>query len=223
MGVEAVALVVDLPDRPQVARAAVGAASWRSLDARPAPPRCRRGGPGAGPARAAPGSAAPVAAAPPSSLRRETLFSHSFRIRRLLKHILGKTKYRATGHPLDREYDRHVIATSEYELVTESAGLVERSERAMFVVRGGEAADFLQGQVSNDVEGARPRAGLLRDDPQPQGQAAHRPARPARRRLLLARHRGDRPRGRSATCSAPTRSGATCSGRTSATRTRCCR
>jgi folate-binding protein YgfZ len=46
-----------------------------------------------------------------------------------------------------------VIATSEYELVTESAGLLDRSERGMFLVRGAEAADFLQGQVSNDVEG----------------------------------------------------------------------
>jgi folate-binding protein YgfZ len=45
-----------------------------------------------------------------------------------------------------------VIATSDYELVTESAGLVDRSERAKFLVRGSEAADFLQGQVSNDVE-----------------------------------------------------------------------
>ncbi|MEA2401398.1 MAG: hypothetical protein QOK00_1801 [Thermoleophilaceae bacterium] len=52
-----------------------------------------------------------------------------------------------------------MIATSEYELVTESAGLVDRSERAMFVVRGGEAADFLQGQVSNDVEGLAPGQG----------------------------------------------------------------
>jgi folate-binding protein YgfZ len=45
-----------------------------------------------------------------------------------------------------------VIATSEYELVTESVGLLDRSERGMFVIRGSEAADFLQGQVSNDVE-----------------------------------------------------------------------
>jgi folate-binding protein YgfZ len=45
-----------------------------------------------------------------------------------------------------------VIATSEYELVTESAGLVDRSERGKFLVRGSEAGDFLQGQVSNDVE-----------------------------------------------------------------------
>jgi folate-binding protein YgfZ len=52
-----------------------------------------------------------------------------------------------------------VIATSEYELVTESAGLVDRSERGMFVVRGAEAADFLQGQVSNDVEGLAPGQG----------------------------------------------------------------
>jgi tRNA-modifying protein YgfZ len=52
-----------------------------------------------------------------------------------------------------------VIATSEYELVTESAGLLDRSERGMFVVRGAEAADFLQGQVSNDVEGLAPGQG----------------------------------------------------------------
>jgi folate-binding protein YgfZ len=45
-----------------------------------------------------------------------------------------------------------VIATTDYELVTESAGLVDRSDRAKFLVRGTEAADFLQGQVSNDVE-----------------------------------------------------------------------
>jgi tRNA-modifying protein YgfZ len=57
------------------------------------------------------------------------------------------------------EYDRAVIATSEYELLTESVGLVDRSERGMFVVRGGEAADFLQGQVSNDVESLAPGRG----------------------------------------------------------------
>jgi tRNA-modifying protein YgfZ len=52
-----------------------------------------------------------------------------------------------------------VIATSDYELVTESAGLVDRSERAKFLVRGSEAADFLQGQVSNDVEAFGPGGG----------------------------------------------------------------
>jgi tRNA-modifying protein YgfZ len=52
-----------------------------------------------------------------------------------------------------------VIATTDYELVTESAGVVDRSDRAKFLVRGGEAADFLQGQVSNDVEALEPGTG----------------------------------------------------------------
>jgi tRNA-modifying protein YgfZ len=52
-----------------------------------------------------------------------------------------------------------VIATSEYELLTESAGLLNRSERAKFVVKGGEAVVFLQGQVSNDVEALAPGSG----------------------------------------------------------------
>jgi len=52
-----------------------------------------------------------------------------------------------------------VIATSEYELLTESVGVVDRSDRGMFVVRGGEAVDFLQGQVSNDVESLEPGQG----------------------------------------------------------------
>jgi tRNA-modifying protein YgfZ len=52
-----------------------------------------------------------------------------------------------------------VIATTDYELVTESAGLVDRSDRAKFLVRGSEAVDFLQGQVSNDVEALEPGTG----------------------------------------------------------------
>jgi folate-binding protein YgfZ len=52
-----------------------------------------------------------------------------------------------------------VIATSDYELVTEGVGLVDRPDRAKFLVRGGEAADFLQGQVSNDVEALEPGTG----------------------------------------------------------------
>jgi folate-binding protein YgfZ len=52
-----------------------------------------------------------------------------------------------------------VIATSEYELLTESVGLVDRSARGKFLVRGGEVADFLQGQVSNDVESLAPGRG----------------------------------------------------------------
>ena len=52
-----------------------------------------------------------------------------------------------------------MIAASDYELVTEGAGLVDRSDRGKFFVRGGEAADFLQGQVSNDVEALEPGSG----------------------------------------------------------------
>jgi tRNA-modifying protein YgfZ len=52
-----------------------------------------------------------------------------------------------------------VIATSEYELLTESVGLVDRSDRGKFLVRGDAAADFLQGQVSNDVEALAPGQG----------------------------------------------------------------
>ena len=52
-----------------------------------------------------------------------------------------------------------MIATTEYELLTESAGLIDRSDRAKFVVRGSEAGDFLQGQVSNDVEALAPGTG----------------------------------------------------------------
>ncbi len=52
-----------------------------------------------------------------------------------------------------------MIATTDYELVTESAGVVDRSDRAKFLVRGGEAVDFLQGQVSNDVEALEPGTG----------------------------------------------------------------
>jgi tRNA-modifying protein YgfZ len=52
-----------------------------------------------------------------------------------------------------------VIAAPEYELLTEGAGLVERADRAVFRVRGAEAAEFLQGQLTNDVEGLEPGRG----------------------------------------------------------------
>jgi folate-binding protein YgfZ len=52
-----------------------------------------------------------------------------------------------------------VIATGEYELLTETAGLVDRSERAKLELRGGEAAEFLQGQITNDVESLTPGEG----------------------------------------------------------------
>jgi folate-binding protein YgfZ len=52
-----------------------------------------------------------------------------------------------------------VIASAEYELLTESAGLVPRGARAVLELTGAEAAEFLQGQVSNDVEALEPGQG----------------------------------------------------------------
>ena len=53
-----------------------------------------------------------------------------------------------------------MIATDEYELLTRSVGLVDRSERGKLLVRGAEAAEFLQGQVTNDVEALEPGHGV---------------------------------------------------------------
>ncbi|HET9013345.1 MAG TPA: LuxR C-terminal-related transcriptional regulator [Gemmatimonadaceae bacterium] len=52
-----------------------------------------------------------------------------------------------------------MIATTEYELLRESAGLVDRSARGKLRLTGAEAAEFLQGQVTNDVEALAPGSG----------------------------------------------------------------
>jgi tRNA-modifying protein YgfZ len=41
---------------------------------------------------------------------------------------------------------------SDYRMLTERCGLLDRSERGKLALRGGDAASFLQGQVTNDVE-----------------------------------------------------------------------
>ena len=51
-----------------------------------------------------------------------------------------------------------MIASSEYELLRDAAGVVERT-RGKLILRGAEAAGFLQGQVTNDVEGLAPGSG----------------------------------------------------------------
>ena len=40
--------------------------------------------------------------------------------------------------------------------MTETCGIVDRSERGKLALTGSEAKSFLQGQVSNDVEALRP-------------------------------------------------------------------
>ncbi|MEA2480688.1 MAG: hypothetical protein QOJ07_2610 [Thermoleophilaceae bacterium] len=52
-----------------------------------------------------------------------------------------------------------MIATTEYERLRESAGLVDRSARGKLLLTGAETAEFLQGQVTNDVEALAPGQG----------------------------------------------------------------
>jgi folate-binding protein YgfZ len=51
------------------------------------------------------------------------------------------------------------VATSEYELAKSSAVVVDRSNRGRLILTGSDVADFLQGQVSNDVEALEPGDG----------------------------------------------------------------
>jgi tRNA-modifying protein YgfZ len=63
-----------------------------------------------------------------------------------------------------------VIATTEYERLRESVGLVDRSYRAKLRLTGSEAADYLQGQVTNDVEALEPGSGCYAALLTPKGQ-----------------------------------------------------
>ena len=45
-----------------------------------------------------------------------------------------------------------MIQATEYELLRDAVGLVDRSSRGKIKLLGGEALEFLQGQVTNDVE-----------------------------------------------------------------------
>ena len=51
------------------------------------------------------------------------------------------------------------VTNSEYQTITERAGLVDRSQRGKLALSGPEAKPFLQGQVSNDVESLTPGQG----------------------------------------------------------------
>ena len=52
-----------------------------------------------------------------------------------------------------------MLATSDYERLRESAGLVDRSARGKLRLTGAEAADYLQGQVTNDIVALAPGSG----------------------------------------------------------------
>jgi folate-binding protein YgfZ len=44
------------------------------------------------------------------------------------------------------------VATTEYERLQQDVGMVDRSDRGKLLLTGAEAAEYLQGQVTNDVE-----------------------------------------------------------------------
>ncbi len=48
---------------------------------------------------------------------------------------------------------------TDYRAITEACGLLDRSERGKLALSGADAATFLQGQVSNEVEGLAPGSG----------------------------------------------------------------
>jgi tRNA-modifying protein YgfZ len=48
---------------------------------------------------------------------------------------------------------------AQYRALREEVGMLDRSARAKLLVRGGEAAEYLQGQLTNDVEGLAPGRG----------------------------------------------------------------
>ena len=63
-----------------------------------------------------------------------------------------------------------MIATAEYELLKHSVGLVDRSERAKLLLEGDGSAEFLQGQVTNDVEALSPGEGCYAAFLNPKGK-----------------------------------------------------
>jgi folate-binding protein YgfZ len=52
--------------------------------------------------------------------------------------------------------DALVEIDAQYRQLREECGLVERPDRGLLIVSGGEAADYLQGQLTNDTEAIEP-------------------------------------------------------------------
>ena len=90
----------------------------------------------------------------------------------------------------------------QYRLLREEAGLVDRSDRGVLVVGGSEAAEFLQGQLTNDIEALGPnegcyaalldRKGHMQADMRVLSQEGAGRIRKRRRPRLLDRHRARR-------------------------------
>src|SRR3954468_18561799 len=70
-----------------------------------------------------------------------------------------KSSANATGGTVPLPTIDRVIATTDYDRLRETAGLVDRSYRGKLRLTGGEAAEYLQGQITNDVEALAPGEG----------------------------------------------------------------
>jgi len=57
------------------------------------------------------------------------------------------------------EIEAPVELDAQYRALREQAGVLDRSERGKLVARGSEAAEYLQGQVTNEVEALAPGEG----------------------------------------------------------------
>jgi folate-binding protein YgfZ len=57
------------------------------------------------------------------------------------------------------EATAQVELDGQYRALREGAGYLDRSERGKLVVRGSDAAEFLQGQLTNDIEALEPNSG----------------------------------------------------------------
>ena len=80
---------------------------------------------------------------------------------------------------------------STHPVIDRGCALVDRSERGKLALTGAEAKEFLDGQVTNDIEALEAGHGRLRRAADPQGQDARRPARARpRRRAVLDTERG---------------------------------
>ena len=77
---------------------------------------------------------------------------------------------RGPGHLFFEDVTSVAELATDYRTVLESCGLLDRSERGKLALIGSGAKEFLQGQVSNDVEGLTPGTGCYATFLTPKGK-----------------------------------------------------
>ena len=111
------------------------------------------------PARAPPARSRRLLIRPPSAFRSDIV--RKFDTSNFRKTVRRPTGSRARPRPPPTigRVDATLELDAQYRALREEAGVIDRSERPRIVVRGAEAAEFLQGQITNDVEALRPGQG----------------------------------------------------------------